>query len=61
MDKEFTRLAIELEPENLARDGAASAAAIRKRRKEIIARWRKLETKAGRRVSIDEALENLFA
>ena len=50
----FSSLGNDLSPENLHCDGEISPAAARRKRDEIMTAWRYLETKLGRKVSIDD-------
>lgn len=51
----FLQLASDLSPENLHCDGEISRAAAERKRKTIMAEWRKLEAKAGQRIDEDDA------
>ena len=50
---EFSDLANQLSPENLACDGMCSAAKANSRKKEILAQWKKLEQRIGMKVTED--------
>jgi hypothetical protein len=50
---EFSDLANQLSPENLACDGECSAAEANRRKKEILAQWKKLEQRIGMKVTED--------
>ena len=51
----FYGLAIALEPENLYMDGECSKAESQRRYNRIMMKWRELEKKVGRKVSVTEA------
>ena len=53
---QFFNMAMELEPENLYCDGECSKAEARKRYNAIMKRWRDLEKKVKRKVTIREAI-----
>jgi hypothetical protein len=53
--RQFSNLALSMEPENLYCDGEISAAQAKKKLSRIRREWKALERKAGRSVSLDEA------
>lgn len=53
LDK-FRRIAAQLSPENLHRDGEATKAQVARARTELLHQWRTLEHQLGRSVSFEE-------
>jgi len=50
----FSRLACQLSPENLWCDGEASPTYVKRKYKELMKEWEKLEKEVGRKVSEEE-------